>query len=469
MRICRHILIVLGLFLTFFLSSCTVGPDYEPPEFDIPKSYSGLSVDGVKEQDDVVVWWKLFKDDTLTELIEEAASSNKDILISLTRVEESRALLRGANSELKPGLQLRGGYEESRSSSTRFSSGGGSFEYELFSAGVDASWELDFFGRVRRNIEAQNAEFDGRVATAHDTQRIVLAEVANAYFALRGAQAELAITRKNIKLLKDTMQLVRAKYDIGVTSELDPVRALAQLEQTRATVSPLEAAVKTNIYRLGVLLGKSPLELIGKLRKQTPIPRYSGPLAIASPALLLQRRPDIRVAERTLASHTAQIGVATSALFPIVTIDGSVGVEAPKFSNLFEGAGVYSFGPKITWSPFDNGRLSSQIKAADARAEGALISYENTVLKALEEVESALTQFGAERERRSHLVKALKASKKAHNIARSQYNEGVLEFLAVITALENVLENESNLAKSDRALAQAVVNIYKAMGGGWEE
>ncbi len=452
--------------LPWVLTGCAVGPDYVAPEMELPVSFSNES----GQQDVDLAWWNSFEDDTLTYLIEEAVRENKDVKQALSRINQSRALAREARSELYPGIQLGSAFEKSRQTGSRFPGAGG-FRYEIYTADSSASWEIDIFGRLRRNLESKNAEYAGQVASLHDTLLMVLGEVAQTYFSLRGAQAQLHIAQKNLDIQEDTLELVQVKFDTGVVSELDAVRAQSQLEQTRAVVPVWEAHVQTSIHRLSVLLGKFPKDLEADLEKRGPIPNYAGPATLGKPEELLRRRPDIQIAERALASYTAQIGVAVSELFPKLTFSGSLGVDATHFSDLTGGANTrgYAFGPSISWRPFDFGRIQARITAADERAKEALYAYEKQVLVALEDVESSLVTFSSQRRRKIQLDIAFASAQKAHELAREQYEEGLIDLLSVLEAQAQMLDVESALCESREQVSSSYVLLSKALGGGWQQ
>jgi len=458
---------VLGV--VSLLPSCAVGPDYVTPELQTPKDYvQGQRPEFALEPAEIT-WWKGFGDQTLNELIEQAVSANSDVLQSLSRINQSRAIAEEAFSELLPGTQLNGSYNKGRGTTSRFpGASADGFKYEVYSGSIDAAWEIDIFGRLRRQFEAKNADYAASVAGLENAIRMVVAEVGKTYFELRGSQAELAVSQANIAIQEETLSIVRVKYEAGAVSELDAAQALTQLEQTRANVPPIEGAIKVYIHRLGVLLGKYPGELYDQLWAEQKIPQYKAVVSLGHPEDLLKRRPDIRAAERSLASYTAAIGMTEGELYPKITFGASIGVEGPDVPSLKQGAGIYSFGPKISWNPLDNGGIHSRIKAAGARAEEALYVYEQTVLRAAEDVENALVLFTTEQRRNAQLLKALDASKKAHALAKVQYQEGLLDLLSVLTTQSSMLQNEDALSRSSRNLAIAIVAIYKALGGGWE-
>lgn len=461
------------LTLTLALTSCAVGPDYQEPEIPMPASFSNAESSQLginSEEAKLANWWEGFQDETLSSLVKQAIAGNKDIAMAQTRINESRAVAREALSKLIPGLGISGQYSKEQVSGARFpGSDKSGFSYEIWNGGLDVVWELDFFGRLRREREGRLAELEAAEFGLRDMQRIVAAEVALSYFDLREKQREFEITKKNVEIQEKTREIVKAKRDVGTVSDLDLARTFAQLSATRALLPPLEAQIKADIYRLAVLTGKSPEEANQELANSNKVPTFGGAAVLTEPVELLRRRPDLRATERELAAATAVVGSTIGQLYPQITFNGSLAVEAPRAGQLFDGAGTFSIAPKLLWTPFDNGTIRSRIKAADARAERALLQYQQAVLTALEETENALARFAAERSRRNDLVDSVKESNRAYELADLQYSTGSVDLLTVLDAQRQLLAQESELSRSDKNLAGAVVAIYKALGGGWEE
>ncbi len=342
-------------------------------------------------------------------------------------------------------------------------------ELKIYSTGFDAFWELDLFGRVRRNLEASSDEVDAQEANLRDLGVSLIAETARNYFELRGLQNQLATAKKNAENQAKTLEITKVRLEGGRGTELDTSRAIAQLDTTLSTIPPLDNAIHQAIHRLGVLTGQLPGALTEKLSQPAPLPKLPKTINIGQPAELLRRRPDIRIAERALAAATARIGVATADLFPKVTFVGTISLEAKTFTGLGAASSdAYSLGPKITWAALDLGRVYARIKAADARAEASLAQYEQTVLSALEETENALVNYNRERNRRDLLTSAAKSSERAHELAHLRFAEGVSDFLTVLDAESRLLQDQDRLAQSQTASATALAALYKALGGGWE-
>lgn len=479
---------MISLLLLLLLSSCVVGPDYKKPEIKAPDVFAnqiqrGLSAEGVETS-----WWQGFNDEKLDEIIRLAVERNLDLRIATARLREAYSLRSEARFELFPIITSGASYTRQRvSEQVSFGgvgagvgggiggggdddeAGGFDRDFNVFSAGFDATWELDFFGRVRRTVEAFSAEVEAAVAVRRDVIVRLMAEVARNYFELRGAQNRLEVARRNADNQRETFDLTVAVLEGGRGTELDTSRARAQLNSTLATIPPLETAVKRAIHRLSVLTGLQPAALELQLSLPLPLPDLPKVVTIGSPEGLLMRRPDIRVAERNLAAATARIGVVTADLFPRVTLLGSIALEADSMSGLFDsGSDTFLFGPSIFWAAFDLDRVRARIRAADARAEATLAQYEQTVLIALEETENALVDFDRRQARRDFLRESAEASEKAVELARLRFRYGVSDFLTVLDAERTLLEAQDLLAQSEITTATSLINLYESLGGGWE-
>jgi multidrug efflux system outer membrane protein len=339
-------------------------------------------------------------------------------------------------------------------------------ELSLYSAGFDASWELDLFGRVRRNIEASNDEVEMQEASIKEVKVSLVAEVARNYFELRGLQNQLAVIKQNIENQQQTVEITRVRVENGRGTELDTARIAAQLDNTRAVVPSLETAIIQAIHRLSVLTGQLPNALTANLSKAIPIPTLPETIAVGNPADLLRRRPDIQIVERRLAASTARIGVATADLFPKVTFVGTLSLEASTLSSMgAAGSGAYSLGPRISWAAFDLGRVYAQIKAADAHADADLAQYQQTVLNALEETENTLVSYNKTKQKQDFLASAVKSSLRAYDLAQLRFNEGMTDFLTVLDSQSRLLQDQNQFAQSQTETATKLVAVYKSLGG----
>ncbi|MEW6144231.1 MAG: efflux transporter outer membrane subunit [Thermodesulfobacteriota bacterium] len=449
-------------------AGCMVGPDYKTPETEVPQSFQDSGVKDFSTDAIEIEWWSGFNDPVLDRLVRDALAGNYDIQIATARILEARAFRAETEFELAPIVPFDASYTRQKvGESTVFP--GVDREADLYEAGFDALWELDFFGRIRRTIEADTAELESRIATRRDVIVSLLAEVARNYFELRGAQNQLEVARRNADNQQNTLDLTIVLLEGGRGTELDTSRARAQLNNTLAIIPPLEARVRRAIYRLGVLTGQQPDTYLKELLEPKPFPAIPDVIKVGTPVELLERRPDIRVAERNLAAFTASIGIATAELFPQITLLGSISLQADTFSGVFEsGAGAFSIGPNIFWPAFDLGRVYQRVKQADARTQAAFAQYQLTVLEAIEDVDGTLVDHNQEIQRHKYLVEAAVESEKAMKLARMRYDFGVANFLDVLDAERTLLQAQTQLAASETDLHTSLVAVYKALGGGWE-
>ncbi|HEV7632378.1 MAG TPA: efflux transporter outer membrane subunit [Steroidobacteraceae bacterium] len=463
-----HTAFAVGLLA--LLTGCAVGPNYREPKAPVGEGFAGhelvTAVDTPVQRD----WWRLFNDPLLDELVDTALKTNHSLEAANARLKEARASRREQFFDYLPRLGATAGYTNVRQSAGSVPPGTPFIrDYELYDAGFDATWELDLFGRVRRLNQSARAAAEAAEASRNDVRLSVIAEIARNYFELRGAQNQLAVAQRNAENQTSALQLVNSRLDAGRGTLLDTSRAEAQVETTLARVPDLEKDVARAMHRIGVLTGNPPAALVARLSVPAPSPKLPESVALGAPNELLRRRPDIRVAERQLAAVSARIGVAVADLFPRITVNGDIGLQALRFDALDDhGNDRRSFGPSITWNFLDIGHISQQIKAAGARYEAQLADYQQTVLLALEDTENALSDFSRERRRLEHLDKAAKASVQAADLATQRFEGGVEDFLTALDAYRTALEAEDLLAESQTRAATALVALYKALGGGWE-
>jgi multidrug efflux system outer membrane protein len=452
------------------VAGCSVGPNYRPPQDSPPVAFEQGQQNGFTTNQPVEAWWHLFNDDELTKLVQWSAASNLDIHVATANLLQARALRLGAKADFLPVVDGVASYSNNKYSQADLFNFPGSRKQELYDIGFDATWELDIFGRLRRQYQANNALVQAAENTRRDVFVSVSAEVALNYFQLRGSQNELAVLHRNADNQDQTLKLTQARLDAGSGTDLDVARARAELNNTLAEIPPIEAAIAHAIHRLGVLTGRQPEALTSELSIGHPMPALPGMVDIGDPALLLRRRPDVRAAERNLAAATSQIGVSVADLFPRVTFTGDIGLQATTFSGLTGPASdTRSFGPSITWAALDYGHVRSRINAAKAAADSQLAQYQSTVLTSLEETENALVDFGKTRARRDYLAESVKASQAAADLAQSRYDNGATDFLTVLDAERVLLEAQDQLAQTQTATATALVTVYKALGGGWQQ
>jgi multidrug efflux system outer membrane protein len=456
------------------LCACAAGPDYHRPPTPLVPSFVNAAEQGFTEGEVQAHFWKLFADPRLDRLIDDSLAANKDLQRIEANLRESRAVARLAGFDAFPTITASARYSHDLYSKNQLAYLPNATRAQRvinsFDVGFDAFWELDFFGRVRRGIQAARADSQATEAGLLDAQVTVTAEVARNYFVLRGLQEQLDVAARNADNQDQTLKLTEVRLEAGRGTELDTARALAQLKTTLASIPPLQGSIATTIYRLSVLTGRMPDALSSELSAPQPSPPLPGLNAIGSPEALLRRRPDIRVAERNLAASTARIGVAIGDLFPRVTFSGSVGYDAGNFRDLGRTSSeTFVVGPSISWAAFDLGRVRARIHAARARADAALAMYESTVLTALEETEGALVTYGRAQSRRDILSEAAEASSKAARLARQRFEGGLTDFVNVLQAERDALAAQDSLAQSRTQSGTALVAVYKALGGSWME
>jgi len=450
------------------LTGCAVGPNYVQPATPVTPQFAAATQGPYSGTDVQGSFWTHFSDPTLDRLIDQALAANHDLRIALGHLMEARAQRHEAQFDLAPTVTASGGYTKQRFPAVD-SPTGEPLTQRFYDAGFDAFWELDFFGGVRRNIEARSAQVQGAEAGLRDAQVSVTAEVARTYFELRGEQARFAVAWRNVENQRATLQLTQARLEAGRSTELDTARAQAQLSATLSTLGPLEAAIARSMHRLGVLTGRQPDALRELLTPTRELPELPQLTAVGDPAALLRRRPDVRVAERELAASTALVGVAIADLFPKVTFTGNFSYAAAETGQLGSSASRgYTIAPGITWAAFDLGRVRAEVAGSRAHADVALAGYEQTVLRALEETENALITHARTRDSLTDAAAAAAASQTAAHIARTRYEGGMVDFLDVLDAERTQLADEDRLAQSRTDAATSLVAVYKALGGGWQ-
>ena len=456
------------LAVSAVLAACAVGPDYKQPQTTAPDQFVGADATEFSPADVEQDFWKSFGDEQLNGLIEQALKANHDIRIATARLREARALRGEAQLDFGPTVTASGGRVETRASERQAPFAGIPRDQDYYESGFDAFWELDFFGRIRRNVEVNTALVQAAEAGVYATQVSVTAEVARNYFELRGAQQRLEVAQRNAENQRETLRITQARLDAGRGTQLDTSRAQAQLSATLATIPDLETSITRSNLRLGVLVGQSPEALIAQLSTAQKLPTLPAAQNIGTPELLLRRRPDIRVVERELAAATAQIGIAVGDLFPRISFVGRWGFDAVDSGDLGKASSeTYQFGPSIQWAAFDLGRVRQRIKQREAATDRVLARYEQTVLQALEEADASMTEYTKAKVKQAHLQDSTTASLDAVKLARARYESGVADFLTVLDAERSALTAEDQLAQSQTQTATALLATYKALGGGF--
>lgn len=443
-------------------AGCSVGPHYRAPQPDAAK-YHAADPQLVSDAPFDARWWKQFEDPVLDSLVEKSLSANTSIRIAQARLAESRAVYDERKFDRYPTAPASVSYSYAKEQIPPFFTD--PVTVNTFRSGFDATWEVDLFGRVRHGIAAARSDNQALEADLRDVEVSVVAELARNYFELRGAQWRLAVAARSLKNQQDTLRLTQLRRDAGVGEEQDVASAAARVAAIDATIPLLELESRRAEYRLAVLTGTRPAELSADLSPRTYAP-IDKALPIGKAEELLRRRPDIRAAERRLSAATERQGVAVAQLFPTVSVSAFVGFLAGRGSLFFTGSSFASTAtPEISWSAFDLGRVRARIRGSNAAADEALVSYEDTVLRALEETENSFANYHAQQARLVRLNSQAQESKRAADIARLRYREGVTDFLTLLDAERTQLEAEDAVAGGERDVYVAVIALYKALGG----
>jgi multidrug efflux system outer membrane protein len=452
----------LLLVVVLAASGCAVGPHYKAPQ-PAAVTYHAADPQFLTNAPFDTRWWKQFEDPVLDSLVEKSLTANNSIRIARARLAESRAVFDERKLDRYPTVPVDASYSYAKQQLPGFFDD--PVTINTFRSGFDASWEIDLFGRVRHGVAAARSDNQAFDADLRDVQVSVVAELAKNYFELRGAQWRLAVAERSLKNQRDTLRLTKLRRDAGVGEEQDVASAAARVAATDATIPLLELETKRAEYRLAVLTGARPGELSADLspRNYAPIDKA---LPIGNAADLLRRRPDVRAAERRLSAATERQGVAVAQLFPEVSVSAFVGFLAGRGSLFFTTRSFASTAtPGVTWSAFDLGRARARVRGSNAATDEALASYQDTVLRALEETENSFSNYHAQQERLVKLNTQAQESKRAADIARLRYREGVIDFLSLLDAERTQLQAEDAVAESERDVYVAVIALYKALGG----
>ncbi len=465
----KRYLAVGSVLATAALAGCALGPDYRQPQMPLAADFENAS--GEHAAEPPREFWRRFDDPELNQLVDDALKTNHDIRIAVANLQAARAVQHAVDAQAWPlaGASASGARQILPES---FAPGQSRKQRTVndYDTELDAGWELPLFGRYSRASESAAALTSAAQAGIAAAQVSVTAEVARNYFELRGQQLRLQIAQQSLQNQQANLDLVQARLDAGRGTELDTTRAQAQVESTRAVVPQLEAGIELARYRLAVLTGRAPEELAALASEPKPLPGMRPVDGIGTPAALLRRRPDIRIAERQLASATADIGASKADLFPSVSITGALGLNALNPGDLGTApAYFYNLGGAISWNLLDFGRIRARIRFNEARSDAALALYEKTVLTALEETEGALVSFDRNQRRADSLFKAARASQQAAKLARTRFEAGVTDFLTVLDAERQLLADRDGLAQAQTDAGTSLVAVYRALGGSWTE
>lgn len=468
MKLKQRMLIAPLLVSLLFAACTTVGPNYVKPQLQVPEQWVNAK-DGsaVKTSPEgLSQWWNTFNDETLSLLIKEALRDSLDIRNVQARLREARARRDLAVGNRLPTVSASGSASRYRTAVVN----GNDATSNSFTAGLDASWEADVFGGLKRGVEAAEADLATTRADRQSVQVTLAAEVALNYINLRNYQTRLAIAKDNLAAQSETLQITQWREQAGLTTAVEVEQARTNVEQTRASIPALSTSLTEAENRLAILLGKPPASLHAMLAKTSNFPEISEQIAIGIPAETLRQRPDVRAAEQRLIAETARVGQQTTALYPDLSLSGSFGWKALTLGAL-GGSGTFfsSIVGNVTQTVFDAGRIRSRINIQSAVQEQALISYEKNVLTALEEVENSLSAYANNRERQTILGLATASSREAARLARLRFESGLIDFQAVLDTERTRLSTEDALANSQAEGLSSLISLYKALGGGWTE
>lgn len=451
------------------LSGCAVGPDYvatRPPPAssgpfiaagDPPVSPTRLPAD----------WWRLYEDPVLDGLVTDALAANTDVRQAIARIERARAGRRAAGAARLPQTSIGASESYGRKPESQVLPGADR-EGRSYDAGIEIGYELDLFGRVERSVEAARADLAASQADADAVRVIVVAQTTRAYADASSAASQLRVARDIVSLLDQSLALTARRHDAGLESGLAVAQIAALRDQRAAEIPTLEALRQAALFRLGTLTGRVPADLPPIAGERSIGLEIREAVPVGDGAALLARRPDVRAAERRLAADTARIGVATTDLYPRITLGGSIGSTGPDIADILTGGPLrWVLGPLLSWAFPNQEPARARIAAAEADAQGSLAAFDGAVLLALEETETALSNYARALERRSALQSAADQAERAARITRAQQREGAINSLARLDAERTLAEARAQLAQQDGAISRAQIDLFRALGGGW--
>jgi len=473
----------LGLLIvSLVLSGCAmVGPDYVKPKAPEPEQWLESNDPDIKSQDaDFSQWWTVFKDPVLDNLVQAAYQQNLSLQIAGLRIYEARAQLGIAFGFQYPQTQQGLGSGSLNQVSKNAPNVAATDRYfSSIDIGLDAAWEMDVWGKFRRAVQTSIANLEASIADYDDVLVSLTSEVARTFIVLRTSQERLTVARENVKIQQRSLEIAEVRFKAGAVTELDVTQARSLLRGTESTVPGFQTDVRQAKNALAILLGKLPGEIDAMLGGPGLIPEIPAEVAVGVPTELLRRRPDIRFAERQLAAQSAQIGFAKADLFPHFSLFGSLGFQTGEYTdnrsnnskaqNLFDQDSIYySAGAGFNWDIFNYGRITNNVRVADARFQELAVNYEDTVIRAAQEVEDAMVGFLQSQDAVVFLADAVKASKRSVDLSMIQYREGLVDYQRVLDTQRFLSEQEDDLVFTAGTVGLNLVAMYRALGGGWE-
>jgi len=467
----------LALLTVAALAACTTGPRYLTPTPAMDASFIAAGASSVNTQPvarDIATFWRRFNDSVLNDLIDAALKASGDIRLAQARLQEARANQAEADAAARPGVGFTSDVTRAvrpitqQPGATRDARTGTTYDSSFV-----ANWELDLFGRYRLGSEAASARREASEFSVSSAQTSVAAEVARNYLELRGSQQRVRVAEAALLNQREGLRLTQVRYDVGRGTQLDLLRASTLVSTTEAAVPALQQGIERAALRIATLTAQSPRQVLARLAAPAPLPGLPvtdlAQLPMGTPEQWLQRRPDLLQAERELAAATANVAVARTELFPRLSLSGLLGLNAATFSNLGRAeSAVYSLGIGLRWTPFDLGAIRARLGASEARAQQSLTSYGQAVAVALEEIEGSFSSYNRSAQRAEKQAAAAASAREAAQLARVRFDAGVSDFSAVLDAEREVLGSEDALLLSQTTTATALVNVYRALGGGWD-
>ncbi|WP_278937589.1 efflux transporter outer membrane subunit [Pseudomonas helleri] len=458
------------------LGGCVMGPDFKTPETPLAAhwantpSQSGHS--GTVESPVDMRWWDSFGDAQLSALVREAQTHNFDLQMAASRLEQSRAMRRQVAADTLPAVDGSAGYSRSRNSQRGLndpSGKEGKQAFNLWNGGLGISWEADLWGRVKRSVEVADASVHMAEEDRHAVQLLVIVQTAQDYIELRSTQQGLAVVEQNLHIAQRSLELTRLQLKEGVATDLEVSEAAAQVAEIQARLAPLQQHSAQLINALSLLLAREPRALQQQLSTPANVPSYTATVPIGLPSELAERRPDIRRAQAQLHAATAAIGVAEADFYPRITLSGNMGFQALQLSDLGSwGSRSFAFGPGLSVPLFEGGRLKGALQLQEGRQQEAGIGFQKTVLRAWHEVDDALVAYQANQRRRDSLLQAVAHNQRALDSVHQQYTQGTVDFLNVLTVQNALLANQAALVDSTAQVSLSLVDLYGALGGGWQ-
>ena len=453
------------------LTACAAGPDYRRPETAASASapFIGGASPLVSPAEADERWWQLYRDPVLDRLIADALAANTDIRVAIAHLEKARAQLRGARSDRLPQTDLSGSLTDSRLPASQVLPGTDRENWSA-DAGLTVGYEIDLFGRVKRSIEAARGDVGAAQGDADAVRVAVVSDTVRAYVDAASTAERIAVAQRTVDLLDRSIRITGARFEAGRSDRLDVIRVTALRDQQKALIPTLVAERDAALFRLATLTGRTPQELPVEVRTRTTTPTLDRPVPVGDGRALLARRPDVRAAERRLAADTARIGVATADLYPRISLGGSIGTTSLGLGDVVGGGPLrWLFGSLISWSFPNQEAIRARIAGAKADTAASLASFDGTVLRALEETETALSAYQHAMERQQTLLAARDEAARAARISLARQREGQIDFLAVLDAQRTLAGAEAELAEAARAVAFAQVDLFRALGGGWQD